>query len=99
MTDQTLKCIEILTVFLKDEVSLGGPSQAHVKFEAIKSIQPQGKAIIAHRTWVNGKPVDTNQDQLGRLRLISGKASPYVLDLSWEDSEGKTRYQRIPVGH
>lgn len=100
VTDQTLKSIEILTVFLKDEETLGGgPSQSHIRFEALKSIQPQERAILPHRTWVNGKPADLNQDQLERLRDIAGKAKPYVLDISWQDAEGKTRFQRIPVGH
>ncbi len=98
-TDQTLQCIEVLTVFLKDEVTLGGPSQAHIRFEAIKALQPQEKAVMPHRTWVDGKPVASDQDQLGRLKLIAGRSNPYVLDLSWQDAEGKTRYQRIPVGH
>jgi hypothetical protein len=99
-TDQTLKCIEILTVFLKDEETLGGgPSQAHIKFEALKSIQPQEKAVLPHRTWINGKPADTDHDQLERLRVITGEANPYVLDISWQDAEGKTQFQRIPVGH
>ncbi len=99
-TDQTLKSIEILTVFLKDEETLGGgPSQAHIKFEALKSIQPEEKAVLPHRTWVNGKPADTDHDQLERLKVIPGEANPYVLDISWQNAEGKTRFQRIPVGH
>jgi len=98
--DQTLKSIEILTVFLKDEITPGGgPSQAHIKFETIKAIQPKEKAVLAHRTWINGVPVDPARDQLGRLKAIEGKAKPYVLDISWQDPEGKTRFQRIPVGH
>ena len=100
MTDQTLKSIEILTVFLKDEETLGGgPSQSHIRFEALKSIQPQEKAVLPHRTWTNGKPADADHDQLERLRVILGKDNPYVLDISWEDPHGKTRFQRIPVGH
>src|SRR2546428_7227787 len=99
-TDQTLKSIEILTVFLKDEETLGGgPSQAHIKFEALKSIQPEEKAVLPHRTSVNGKPADTDHDQLERLKVIPGEANPYVLDISWQNAEGKTRFQRIPVGH
>jgi hypothetical protein len=99
-TDQTLKSIEILTVFLKDEETLGaGSSQAHIKFETLKSIQPEEKAVLPHRTWVNGKPADTDHDQLERLKIIPGEANPYVLDISWQNAEGKTRFQRIPVGH
>ncbi|HEY3026802.1 MAG TPA: hypothetical protein VGJ55_11685 [Pyrinomonadaceae bacterium] len=99
-TEHTLKSIEILTVFLKDEETPGGgPSQAHIKFDAISSILPQEKAVLSHRTWINGKPVSTDYDQLARLRIIAGEVNPYVLDISWEDAEGKTRFQRIPVGH
>ncbi len=99
-TDETLKCVEILTVFLKDEETPGGgASQAHIRFEALESIRPQERAILPHRTWVNGKPANLNQDQLERLRDIAGKTKPYVLDISWQNPEGKTRFQRIPVGH
>ena len=100
VTSQTLECIEILTVFLKDEETLGGgPSQAHIKFEAIKHLQPKDKSTLSHRTWINGKPVDPQHDQLERLKIIAGEVKPYVLDISWQDAEGKARYQRIPVGH
>ncbi len=99
-TEKTLKSIEILTVFLKDEDTPGGgPSQAHIKFDAIKSMQPKEAAVLSHRTWINGKPAGIDHDQLERLKVIAGEASPYVLDVSWEDAEGKTRFQRIPVGH
>ena len=99
-TDKTLKSIEILTIFFKDEETPGGgPSQAHIRFDAVKSMQPQEKAVLSHRTWINGRPADPDHDQLGRLKVIAGEVSPYVLDISWEDAEGKTRYQRIPVGH
>lgn len=100
VTEQTLRHIEILTVFLKDEETPGGgPSQAHIKFDAVNSIQPKEKAILSHRTWIDGKPVDSAHDQLKRLKAIAGEVKPYVLDISWEDREGKTRFQRIPVGH
>ena len=98
-THQPLKCVEILTVFLKDEETLGGPSQAHIRFDAIQYIRPQEKAVLSHRTWINGKPADPGQDQLERLKVIAGEKNPYVLDISWEDEEGKSRFQRIPVGH
>jgi|SRR5882724_9792796 len=99
-TEQTLKSVEILTVFLKDEETHGaGPSQAHIKFEAVKSIQPKERAVIPHRTWINGKPVGTDHDQLQRLRIEADQVNPYVLDISWQDAEGKSRFQRIPVGH
>ena len=98
-TEQTLRSIEILTVFLKDEETDGGPSQAHIRFDAIKSMLPKEAAVLAHRTWINGRPADVNHDQLGRLKVVAGEVSPYVLDISWEDTEGKARFQRIPVGH
>ena len=99
-TEKTLKSIEILTVFLKDEETPGGgPSQAHIRFDSIESMQPNEKAVLSHRTWINGTPAGVDHDQLGRLRVIAGEVSPYVLDISWEDAESKTRYQRIPVGH
>jgi hypothetical protein len=99
-TDETLKSIEVLTVFLKDEETAGGgPSQAHIRFDAVRSMQPGEKAVLSHRTWVNGRPADADHDQLERLRVVAGKVSPYVLDISWEDAEGKSRFQRIPVGH
>jgi len=99
-TDCTLKAVEVLTVFLKDEETPGGgPSQAHVRFDAIEHILPQETSIVSHKTWINGKPAALDRDQLQRLQLIAGKASPYVLDISWQDPEGKTRFQRIPVGH
>jgi hypothetical protein len=98
--DQPLNSIEILTVFLKDEETPGGgPSQAHIRFEPIKFIQPKEKTVLSHKTWINGKPADPTQDQLERLKVIAGEVKPYVLDISWQDAEGKTRFQRIPVGH
>jgi hypothetical protein len=99
-TGKTLKSIEILTVFLKDEDTPGGgPSQAHIRFEAVRSMQPGEKAVLSHRTWINGRPADTDCDQLERLKVIEGEVTPYVLDISWEDAEGKMNFQRIPVGH
>ena len=99
-TDRTLKCVEVLTVFLKDELTPGGgPSQAHIRFDAIDRILPTEKSIMSHRTWINGKPAAGERDLLGRLQLIAGEAHPYVLDVSWQDTDGKTRFQRIPVGH
>jgi len=99
-TEKTLRSIEILTVFLKDEeTSDGRPSQAHIRFDAIKSMHPKDTAVLSHRTWINGKPANDERDQMGRLKVIAGEVSPYVLDISWEDAEGKARFQRIPVGH
>jgi hypothetical protein len=99
-TRQHLTCVEILTIFLKDEETPGGgPSQAHIRFDAIQYIQPTEKAVLSHRTWINGKPAGPDQDQLERLKTIAGEKNPYVLDISWEDAEGKSRFQRIPIGH
>ena len=99
-TDEALKGVEILSVFLNDEETPGGgPSRAHIKFDALKSVQPNAKAVLSHRTWIDGKPVSSDRDQLERLKVIAGEVTPYVLDISWENWEGKTRYQRIPVGH
>ena len=99
-TDETLKCIEVLTVFLKDEDTPGGgPSQVNIKFKTTALLHPKEKVALSHITWINGKPVAAAQDQLERLKVIAGVIKPYVLDISWENAEGKTRFQRIPVGH
>ena len=97
-TDQTFKCVEILTVFLKDKEN-PGPSQVHIRFEAVEHVLPKAKSIVPHTTLINRKAVDSDLDQLRRLEVIAGEVSPYVLDISWQDVEGKTRFQRIPVGH
>ena len=98
--DHILKGVEILTVFLKDlETPGGGPSQAHIRFEAVGSIRPNENVVLSHKTWVNGKIAGPGADLLARLQVITGEAKPYVLDISWEDPEGKKRFQRIPVGH
>jgi len=99
-TDDVLTSIEILTIFLKAEDVLdGAPSQSHIRFDAIKSMLPQQTAVVSHRTWINGKPVNDERDQMGRLKVIAGEINPYVLDISWENPESKARFQRIPVGH
>jgi hypothetical protein len=98
--DHALKCVEILTVFLKDlETPGGGPSQAHIRFDAVSSIRPKENVVLSHKTWVNGKVAGAGADLLARLKVIAGEVKPYVLDISWQDPEGKTRFQRIPVGH
>lgn len=97
--DHALKSVEILTVFLKDIETPGGPSQAHIRFEAVSTIKPKENVILSHKTWVNGKIALAGADLLARLKVIAGEVKPYVLDISWEDPEGKTRFQRIPVGH
>jgi hypothetical protein len=62
-------------------------------------MHPHDTAVMSHRTWINGRPVNDERDQMVRLKIIAGEANPYVLDISWEDPEGKARFQRIPVGH
>ncbi len=100
LTGQTLKCIEILTIFLKDEETPGGgPSRAHIKFETVRQIPAKEAAVVPHRTWIDGKPSAPEGDQLGRLKAVAGQDRPYVLDISWEDAGGKSCFQRIPVGH
>ena len=96
--DHALKCVEILTVFLKD-LETGGPSQAHIRFDQVDSIRPKEHVVLSHKTWVNGRVAGAGADLLARLKTVLGEAKPYVLDISWEDPEGKTRFQRIPVGH
>ena len=99
-TDRGFRSIEILTIFLKDEETPdGGPSQAHIRFDAIKSMPPKDSAVVSHRTWINGKPVTDERDQMARLKGVAGQANPYVLDISWKDAQGKARVQRIPIGH
>ena len=99
-TEHTLKSIEILTVFLKDEETPGGgPSRAHIRFDPVESMKPREKAVLSHRTWINGRPADTDHDQMARLKIIAGEVNPYVLDISWQNAEGRTCYQRVPVGH
>lgn len=98
-SEQTLKSIEILTIFLKDKGAGAGPSQAHIRFESVKAMQPGEKTVLSHRTWINGKPAESDDDQMERLKLIAGKANPYALEISWEDPDGKMRFQRIPVGN
>lgn len=98
--DETCRVVEILAVFLKDEDTPGGgPARAHIKFDPVKSVLPKEKTVLSHKTWIDGRPADASRDQLERLKAIDGQTKPYVLDISWEDGEGKTRYQRIPVGH
>ena len=99
-TDRVLNVVEILAVFLKDQGTAGGgPSRAHIKFDALKSVKPKEKAVVPHRTWIDGRPAAAGQDQLERLKVVAGEEKPYVLDISWENGEGRRRYQRIPVGH
>ena len=99
-TKQTLKRVEILTVFLKNDDALGwGPSQVHIRFEPVECILPAEKSIMHHTTWIDGKQAGPENHHLQKLQVIDGELNPYVLDISWQDTEGKTRFQRIPVGH
>ena len=99
-TEHTLKCVEVLTIFLKDEATPGGgPSRANIKFETVKCMRPKEKVVLSHSTWIDGKPSDARDDQMARLQMIEGGVKPYVLDISWEDADGRSQYQRIPVGH
>ena len=98
-TNETLRSVEILTVFLKDDSTVGGPSQAHIRFEPLNAVRPQENVVVSHATWINGKRAATEFDQLSRLTSSNGAIKPYVLDISWQDPGGKTCFQRIPVGH
>jgi hypothetical protein len=100
-SDQQFMCVEVLTVFLKSEESTERniSSRAHIKFEPIKTIRPKEKIVLTHRTWIDGKPVAPDRDELERLTVVAGGVKSYVLDISWENADGKSRYQRIPVGH
>ena len=95
----TLTSVEILTVFLKEEEGPAGGVRAHIQFDPIKSVQSNEKAVVSHRTWINGKTASDAQDQIGRLEIVPGAVKPYVLDISWQDVDGKMQFQRIPVGH
>ena len=98
--DQTLKSVEILTIFLNDvETAGGGPSKSHIRFGTIESIPPRGMAILSPITWVDGKPVDSDREHLACLKGIEGRVKPYVMNISWQDAQDKTQFQRIPVGH
>src|ERR1044072_1308579 len=97
---EVLKGVEILSIFLKDQGTPSGlPSRSHIKFETVKSVYPRESAVLSHRTWIDGRPADAAHDQLERLKSVEGQPKPYVLDISWQNDEGRTRYQRIPVGH
>ena len=94
-----LKSVEILTIFLRERQGFNTASRAHIRFDPIKSVQPNEKAVVYHRTWSNGRPSSDAQDQIGQLEVVAGVVKPYVLDISWEDVDGKIQFQRIPVGH
>jgi len=95
-----LRSIEIMTIFLKnDEDAQDGGAQTQIRFDVIKNMRPGDAAVLSHRTWINGTPVNDARDQMARLQIVAGEFPPYVLDIQWENAEGKARFQRIPVGH
>ena len=99
-TQQTLKRVEILTIFLKnEETSVAGPAQVHIRFDSVERILPAEKSVFSHTTLINGKVTKDDRQQLSRLQGVEGVPNPYILDISWQDTEGRTRFQRIPVGH
>ena len=99
-TQQTLKSVEILTIFLKnEETSPAGPAQVHIRFDSVDRILPAEKSVFSHTTLINGKVAEDDRQQLARLQAVEGAPNPYILDISWQDAEGRTRFQRIPVGH
>lgn len=98
--DQTLKSVEILSVVLKDEDAPGYiSSKVSIDFADIKSIHSKEKVILSHKIWIDGKPADRDHDQLSRLKVMAGQIMTYVLDISWDNEEGKRRFQRIPIKH
>jgi hypothetical protein len=98
-SETPLKSVEILTIFLKDEGIPGTTTRTHIRFEQVRYVQSKESTILSHKTWINGRPASDSQDQLGRLEDVAGSVKPYVLHISWEDTEGKTQFQRIPCGH
>ena len=99
-TQQTLKRVEILTIFLKnEETSPVGPAQVHIRFDSVERILPAEKSVFSHTTLINGKVTKDDRQQLARLQAVDGAPNPYTLDISWQDAEGRTRFQKIPVGH
>jgi hypothetical protein len=99
-TQQTLSRVEILTIFLKNhETIAAGPSQVHIRFDSVEHIRPAEKSVFSHTTLINGKVAEDDREQLSRLQAVDGAPNPYSLDISWQDAEGRTRFQKIPVGH
>src|ERR1044072_8590748 len=85
---ELLKGVDILSIFLKDQGAPSGlPSRSHIKFETVKSVYPKERAVLSHRTWIDGRPADAAQDQFERLKSVDGQPQPYVPDISWENEE------------
>lgn len=99
-TQQTLDRVEILTIFLKNhETAAAGPAQVHIRFDCVDRIKPAEKSVFSHTTLINGKVAEDDREHLARLQAIDGTPNPYTLEISWQDAEGRTRFQKIPVGH
>jgi len=99
-TQQKLDRVEILTIFLKNhETTASGPAQVHIRFDSVESILPAERSVFSHTTLINGKVAEDDREQLSRLQSVEGTPNPYTLDISWQDSDGRTRFQKIPVGH
>src|SRR5688500_10168839 len=76
--DERCKVVEILAVCLNDEdAPAGGPARAYSKFDPVNAVLPKGKAVLSHRTWIDGRPADAGLDQLGRLKAVAGELKPY----------------------
>ena len=100
LTDHTLRSIEIVTVFLKDETSTGRDAEKiQIRFDGVRTMPARQTAVLSHRTWIDGRPANSDEDQMEQLRIIAGEVKPYVLDISWKDADGKSYSQRIPIGH
>lgn len=95
---QTLRNVEIFTVVLDDEEIIDSiPPKVSISFADLKFINSKQWIILSHKTWIDGKPTHAKHDQLSRLKAITGQAKTYVLDISWDNAEGKRRFQRIPM--
>lgn len=95
---QTLRNVEILTLVLEDEEIPGDISaKVSISFADIKFIKSKEGVILSHKIWIDGKPSEAKRDQLLRLKKIAGQVLTYVLDISWDNAEGKRRFQRIPI--
>src|SRR5258705_10582891 len=67
--DHALKCVEILTVFLKDRETPGaGLSQANIRSDAVGSIRQKGNVVFSHKTWVTEKMATAGPNWLGGLK-------------------------------
>ena len=53
----------------------GGPSQAHIRFDAVDSIRPKENVLLSHKTWVNGKIAEGGADLLARLKVEPAKSN------------------------